>query len=234
DRNELYSSYSSIQKIVWEQVLLLSIYARQTYFSDKGNQLHQRSKLIHGLRFSGRHKLMPFILELIEKGCSNTEIISFLLKLKENKDINKNVGEELTENLTIVEKLLIKIKPKLERESHSIISNANEILRYLEEKQIAFSALNNNEHPYSYYSMYQALSKPFLIFNKMLSVDLSLEELDRTVLFLFREYLKNKKKNFTTPLFSIQEFIDNNTFEKILNHIEVNEFNINFDDLNIF
>jgi len=219
---------------VWEQVLLLSIYARQTYFSDKGNQLHQRSKLIHGLRFSGRHKLMPFILELIEKGCSNTEIISFLLKLKENKDINKNVGEELTENLTIVEKLLIKIKPKLERESHSIISNANEILRYLEEKQIAFSALNNNEHPYSYYSMYQALSKPFLIFNKMLSVDLSLEELDRTVLFLFREYLKNKKKNFTTPLFSIQEFIDNNTFEKILNHIEVNEFNINFDDLNIF
>lgn len=133
-------AHSSIQKIVWEQVLLLSIYARQTYFSDKGNQLHQRSKLIHGLRFSS-DKLMPFILELIEKGCSNTEIISFLLKLKENKDINKNIGEELTENLTIVEKLLIKIKPKFERERHSIISNANEILRYLEEKQICFFSI---------------------------------------------------------------------------------------------
>lgn len=234
DRNELYSSYSSIQKIVWEQVLLLSIYARQTYFSDKGNQLHQRSKLIHGLRFSGRDKLMPFILELIEKGCSNTEIISFLLKLKENKDINEVSDKELTENLSIVEKLLIKIKPKLEIESRSIISNANEILRYLEEKQIAFSALNNNEHPYSYYSMYQALSKPFFIFNKMLSVDLSVEELDRIVLCLLRDYLKDKKKNFNTLLFSIQEYFDNDTFEKILNHIEINKFNINFDDLNIY
>lgn len=82
--------------------------------------------------------------------------------------------------------------------------------------------------------MYQALSKPFFIFNKMLSVDLSVEELDRIVLCLLRDYLKDKKENFNTLLFSIQEYFDNDTFEKILNHIEINKFNINFDDLNIY
>lgn len=233
DRNDLYSSYSSIQKIAWEQTLLLSIYSRQVYFSNKGSQLHQRAKLIDRLRFLGRDRLKPFVLELIEKGCSSTEIITFLLKLKENEEPTKNLEDELTENLSTIEKLLKKIKPQLEKERHSIISNANEILRDLEEKQIAFPKLKNDEHPYSYYSIYQSLTQPFSIFSKLLSIGLDIEKMDSIVLNLVRNYLKDKYKNFTNSLLSFQIFI-NDDFDKILNYIETNKININFDDLNIY
>jgi len=234
DRNELYNSYSAAQKIVWEQALLLSIYTRQVYFSDKGNQLHQRAKLIHRLQFSGREKLKPFVLELIENGCSNTEIISFLLKLKENEKMEKSSEDDLKENSGIVEKFLKKIKPQFEKESRAIILNENEILRDLEEKQIAFPTVKNNQHPYSYYSMYKSLTDPFLIFGKILSVDLSLDGLDNQVLYWIRDYLKNKKINLSTNLFSITEYFEKDSFEKILDHINSNNFNINFYELSVY
>jgi hypothetical protein len=240
DRNELYNSYVSVQKIVWEQVLALSIYARQVYFSDKGNQFHQRAKLIYGVGFLGRDKLKPYVLELVEKGCSSTEIITFLLKLKEsaestiNIEASKNVEDELKEDSSVVEKLLRKIKPQLRNEGYTIIANANQILLYLDEKQIAFPSSKNGEYPYSYYAMYKSLNNPFQIFSKMLSVDLSLESMDSLILHIIRNFLKNEKTDFFNLLFSISEYFDNDNLDKVINHIELKNYELNINDLSIY
>lgn len=236
NRKELYGAYNSLNKIVWEQVLLISIYSRQVYATDQANQFHQRLKLIHRLKFVDLKILQPFILELIESGCGSREITSFLLKLIESQD-TKNEREELTENLTIVEKLLVKITPKFEREGSSIIIEADRILNYLEDKQIAFSKVIN-EHPYSYYSMYKVLSDPLSIFSKMLSFDPSEEEFDNIVLRLLNQYIQNLERE--NPFLNIKKtsswlpYKFHDTFETLLKYAEDNKLVINSDDLNIY
>lgn len=226
DHKELYSSYSSIYKIVWEQVLLISIYARQIYATDQANQFHQRFKLIHESKFLDMDGLQPFILELIEAGCGSTEINLFLLKVKENE----NVCEEATDDLSIVEKLLIKIKPKLE--SYRIRSDVNRILSSLENKQIAFPKLTNVP-PYSYYSMYQVLRDPLFIFEKMLSLDPSEEALDNTVLLFLNDYL-NDKSEFPLRLNFNHSFKFYDTLGAWLKYVEDDKLGIDSTKLNIY
>ncbi len=224
DRNELYSSYSAIQKIMWEQVLLLCIYSRQLYFSKQGSQVHQRVKLINRIHFAGRDKLKPFILELIEHGCSSTEIITFLLKFISKEDVQ----DQPEENLDIVSKLyracIKRISPQSEIDKNRLINNAKEILKDIEEKQIAFPSSKEDEHPYSYFSMYQSLRNSFEIFKKLLEIDTQIEKMDLIVLRSAKKYLKNG------VIINSPTFISN--FDELLKYILDN--NRNCDSLNIY
>ena len=155
NQREIFDQTLNAWKMMWEQLLMIAIYARQQYMqSNQSNadNFHQRMKMIHLLNHEYSYRarsnlsfdkdipdIFDKVLALIEDECGSTKIIEFLL------------DEEVSQ----------------------IQTSKKRILSQMEQAKIAFSP-NENEsdykRSYSYYSLYKILHNPIFYISKIMSI----------------------------------------------------------------
>lgn len=182
DGKKLTKDFSNIQKLAWEQVLLLCIDSRQRGYNASLYSEHKS--------FQSKMDLIALTEDLcykIDEGeVPNFEILEFVVKFL---DSNKGIVE-LTKQLLL--------KSENEAESDKIKLLLNEI----ERRRISFSALK--ELPptppisYSHYEMYISLNRPIRLFNPLLNIP----QLSNTMVFIeefiniFKQYIRIKYGGF--------------------------------------
>lgn len=140
-------------KMMWEQLLMNAIYARQQYMqSNQSNadNFHQRMKMVHLLNREYRYRagsnlsfdkdipeIFHKVLALIEDECGSTKIIEFLL----------------------------------DEEDSQFQTSKKRILSQMEQAKIAFSPNGSDyKRSYSYYSLYEILHDPIFYISKLMSI----------------------------------------------------------------
>lgn len=152
NQREIFDQTSNAWKMIWEQLLMIAIYARQQYIqSDQSNadNFQQRMKMIHLLRreYQSRHRdifldkdipeIFHQVLALIEDECGSNKIIEFLL----------------------------------DEEASPYQTSKKRILSQMEQAKIAFSPTSaHHKRDYSYYSLYEILHDPIFYISKLLSI----------------------------------------------------------------
>lgn len=162
----------SVYKMVWEQVLLLSIYTRQ--------QLMEQDTILVESHVNFFHKLK--LVELLWTERSEAEIEEckkeyeelregILLRIEEYNDIHK-----ITDYLT-----------NISNNSKSKTSSdlAKSFLMKIAERHISFSGrelFTHHKHFYSYYAMYRSLTESVSVFRKILELDFSEKRISDLIL----------------------------------------------------
>lgn len=153
NQREIFDQTLNAWKMMWEQLLMIAIYARQQYMqSNQSNadNFHQRMKMIHLIKreyLSRKQSNLSFdkdipeifqkVLALIEEECGSTKIIEFLL------------DDEVSQLQTSKKRILSK----------------------MEEAKIAFSPNQRDyKRDYSYYSLYEVLHDPIFYISKIMSI----------------------------------------------------------------
>ena len=153
NQREFFDQTLNAWKMMWEQVLMIAIYARQQYMQSKqsdADNFHQRMKMIHLLKCEYRSRarsnlsfdqdlpeIFQKVLALIEDECGSTKIIEFLL------------DEEVSQLQT----------------------SKKRILSQMEQAKIAFSPNGSDyKRSYSYYSLYEILHDPIFYISKLMSI----------------------------------------------------------------
>ncbi len=153
NEREIFEQTSNTWKMIWEQLLMIAIYARQQYIqSNQSNvdNFHQRMKMIHLLNYEYRSRassdfsfdkdipeIVSKVLALIEDECGSTKIIEFLLA----------------------------------EEANQYQTSKKRILSEMEKAKIAFSPTPSHcKRDYSYYSLYEILHSPIFYISKLLSL----------------------------------------------------------------
>lgn len=173
NKKELVDLTTNTYKMIWEQVLLLAISARQQYFHRDTNEgFHQRVKMVHILNKKYRN------LSEGEKN-SNKDVFLHLYKMLESECGSNKVIEYLLDD----------------EKKDSLFSVKKAVLSDMESNKIAFPSLqfnlNYNRH-YSYYSLYQILKQPIELFRMLLDIDSPLEEfIYKIVGYVAKEYIKS-------------------------------------------
>jgi|JI9StandDraft_1071089.scaffolds.fasta_scaffold71153_3 hypothetical protein len=201
NQKELVDLTTSTYKLVWEQVLLLAISARQQYFHRDTNEgFHQRVKMVHVLNKKYRG------LNESEKN-SSRDIFLHLYKMLESEYGSNKIIEYLLDD----------------EKKNSIFSIKKEILADMEKRKIAFPSLqfsdNYNRH-YSYYSLYQILKQPIELFRILLDIDNSIEDfINKMVGYVAREYIENNNSYCLKSIFRGIEAREND-FNFIIQNID--------------
>lgn len=153
NQREIFDQTLNAWKMMWEQLLMIAIYARQQYMqSNQSNadNFHQRMKMIHLLSHEYSYRagsnlsfdkdipeIFHKVLALIEDECGSTKIIEFLL------------DEEVSQFQT----------------------SKKRILSQMEQAKIAFSPNGPDyKRSYSYYSLYEILHNPIFYISKIMSI----------------------------------------------------------------
>ncbi|WPC33496.1 hypothetical protein [Acinetobacter towneri] len=153
NQREIFDQTLNAWKMMWEQLLMIAIYARQQYMqSNQSNadNFHQRMKMIHLLNHEYSYRarsnlsfdkdipdIFDKVLALIEDECGSTKIIEFLL------------DEEVSQFQT----------------------SKKRILSQMEQAKIAFSPNRPDyKRSYSYYSLYEILHDPIFYISKIMSI----------------------------------------------------------------
>ncbi|MFG0635062.1 hypothetical protein [Acinetobacter soli] len=151
NQREILDQTLNAWKMMWEQLLMIAIYARQQYMqSNQSNadNFHQRMKMIHLLSHEysyragsnssfDKDEIFHKVLALIEDECGSTKIIEFLL------------DEEVSQFKT----------------------SKKHILNGMELAKIAFSPNRPDyKRSYSYYSLYEILHNPISHISKIMSI----------------------------------------------------------------
>jgi hypothetical protein len=174
-KKELLTLSLNAWKMIWEQLLLLAINARQQYFkSDSSDNFHQRIKMVHILKeelmsrrgYQGRSgfseedsQIFREIYKMLESESGSNQIIKYLLDDKEEN------------------------KP---------LSVKRVILRKMEKNKIAFPPAINCVRYYSYYSHYQILKDPIVFFQKLLHIPFPTGEfIDNITVTTVRRVIEN-------------------------------------------
>lgn len=207
---------NNIWKMVWEQVLMLSLYTRQQYIYNNYLGFHQRMSLIQAMedvRIEGR----VYVSYMdggddVEKINNFNRIYSSILKKLENgdgsNDILKFLFDSSKEDNNSIEK---KIRDKIE------------------ERSIAFSSRKDNTLLYTYYSMYRSLACFVPIIQKLLSLkELSVDDIKSKLYRSIKDYMEIGNlawvKNFSISdaFLGPSEYIEKNRerFEKIIQNNE--------------
>lgn len=161
---------NSIYKMMWEQVLLLALYARQQFIEQKQEwgypveskiNFENKLKLINLLSDQGEenHKnLHDSILDKIERYEDIHSITSYLMSFNEQKD-----GE--------------------------VFSPAQALLHNIAKHHISFISKDSNtsKHPYSYYAMHKIITYPLWVFQNLLSINFSKNYIDTHFLQAIKE-----------------------------------------------
>ncbi|MBU2972575.1 hypothetical protein KO527_24885 [Pseudoalteromonas sp. C2R02] len=201
-RKELINSFNNIQKMAWEQILLLAIYSRhKCYFSldNKENKnMLAKIKLIKALDKLEDSELMQQVLHSLHDGQGSNSIIKLLHELFEKS--KKNLSPE------------------------------NSLLRKIEEDNIAFPACH--EKPlYSYYALYKILNNPIGIFSELLNIKNLEINFERYIEIYLADYM-SKKHYFSRGTLSdknhslIQSLTYEPTLKELISYIEDNQISI--------
>ncbi|EOX5558853.1 hypothetical protein ACPSVL_001130 [Yersinia enterocolitica] len=153
DHKKIRKNYQLIQKLAWEQVLLLAIYSRQYCYSPEANP--------HHVGALARVSLLAHASELSRQRTSNqedkspwelTELVTTLL--------NQGKG-----SVAIVKQLL---KQAEHEESSALSSDCQNLLNRMEREGISFAG--GNYPCYSWYTLYIALTDPISLFQELLAI----------------------------------------------------------------
>lgn len=153
NQREFFDQTLNAWKMMWEQLLMIAIYARQQYMqSNQSNadNFQQRMKMVHLLIREYRHRvgsnlsfdkdipeIFQKVLALIEDECGSNKIIEFLL----------------------------------DEEASQLQTSKKRILSEMEQAKIAFSPTpNNSKRDYSYYSLYEILYDPIFYISELMSI----------------------------------------------------------------
>ena len=153
NQREIFDQTSNAWKMMWEQLLMIAIYARQQYMQfnqSNADNFQQRMKMVHLLNREYRYRagsnlsfdkdipeIYQKVLALIEDECGSTKIIEFLL------------DEEVSQFQT----------------------SKKRILSQMEQAKIAFSPTPADyKRDYSYYSLYEILHDPIFYISKLMSI----------------------------------------------------------------
>lgn len=177
NKRELHGQALNTWKMMWEQILILALYARQQYFKEsaEAENFQQRIKMIHLLSCEYASKnnsnlsfdkdireIFQKTLDLIEDECGSTKIIEFLL----------------------------------DEETSTLQTSKKCILSKMEEAKIAFSPMPHHyTRDYSYYSLYSILHNPIFFISKLLSISEPDEHvITNTVITTIYDYLCQNKR----------------------------------------
>lgn len=177
NQREIFDQTLNAWKMMWEQLLMIAIYARQQYIqSNQSNadNFQQRMKMVHLLireygNSVGRNlsfdkdipEIVQKVLALIEDECGSTKIIEFLL------------DEEVSQFQT----------------------SKKRILSQMEQAKIAFSPTPiDSKRDYSYYSLYKILHNPIFYISKIMSIPVPDKEvIHATVVKTTYDYLEENR-----------------------------------------
>jgi len=153
DHKKIRKNYQLIQKLAWEQVLLLAIYSRQHCYSQEANPHHvgalaRVSLLAHASELSRQRannrednspwELTELVTTLLDKGKGSVAVVKQLLTHAENED-----GSALS-------------------------TDCNYLLRIMERVGISFEG--GNLPCYSWFTIYVALTNPIGLFQQLLAI----------------------------------------------------------------
>lgn len=177
NQREIFEQTSNTWKMMWEQLLMIAIYARQQYMQlnqSNADNFHQRMKMIHLLSREYQSarpnhsfdkdipEIFHTVLALIEDECGSTKIIEFLL------------DEEASQYQTSKKRILSK----------------------MEQAKIAFSPTpSEHKRDYSYYSLYEILNDPIFYISKLLSIPVPDKQvIHSTVVNTLYDYLAQNRR----------------------------------------
>ncbi|EJE4162868.1 hypothetical protein M3916_002983 [Vibrio parahaemolyticus] len=209
DHGLFIKKYINIQKMAWEQILLLCFYSRQRCYDVAQNNeitgFMAKMKLVHeAYLICGQptqsdsespndYGLLTLVLELLDNGKGSVEITQVLLK-------HQNSTDKWSEE-------------------------CGELLQKMEINCIAFSVPSIFSSPlvYSHYAMYKALSDPISLFQPLLYIeDISSDEVFEAFLInYFRRYVRKKYGGI------LQDKLDtktSDTLDKVKNITSLEEF----------
>lgn len=198
NQREIFDQNLNAWKMMWEQLLMIAIYARQQYMqSNQSNadNFHQRMKMIHLLshEYSCRAgsnlsfdkdipEIFHKVLALIEDECGSTKIIEFLL------------DEEVSQFKT----------------------SKKRILNGMEQAKIAFSPNGPDyKRSYSYYSLYKILHNPIFYISKIMSIPVPDKQIiHATVVDVTYNYLAKNRPFFLSINENLIEELSKSTEDK--------------------
>ena len=193
NQREIFDQTLNAWKMMWEQLLMIAIYARQQYMQfnqSNADNFQQRMKMVHLLNREYRYRagsnlsfdkdipeIFHKVLALIEDECGSTKIIEFLL------------DEEVSQFQT----------------------SKKRILSQMEQAKIAFSPNGPDyKRSYSYYSLYEILHNPIFYISKIMSIPVPDKQvIHATVVNTTYDYLaQNRRFLLSRNENSIEKFED--------------------------
>ncbi len=173
-------SADSVYKMVWEQVLLLSIYTRQQLFE-------QDTILVESnLNFENKLKLVQLLCEARSK----EEIKDYQEPYEELRDGILQRIEEYNHIHQITD-YLMDVSKTHENKVYSDL--AKWFLTKISSQHISFSSREQfkwHKHPYSYYAMYKSLTESLSVFRKILDLEFSEKDISAQIFNCIRSEYK--------------------------------------------
>lgn len=153
DHRKIHKQYQLIQKLAWEQVLLLAIYSRQYCYVPEVNPYHtgalaRMSLLAHATELSRQRSQDPED----KSPWQLTELVTTLL----------NQGEG---SVAIVKQLLEQAE---QEERNALSDGCSNLLSRMEREGISFAG-GHSPH-YNWYTLYVALTDPVGLFQQLLTI----------------------------------------------------------------
>lgn len=182
---EIEVNATNIWKLVWEQVLLLAMYARRCYDGERSqvSSFHQRMKLLSLMdELEGKHKktdlsqgeisdISSVIRDMVEDNKSSNDILEYLFN-----DTNDRKYFALGEPATTKKRIRSKMA----------------------EQGVAFPSLTKDKLKYSYYSLYKVLKDPIAVFQRLLEYpEPDVTFIENTIYICIAEYIQNQKIMFS-------------------------------------
>lgn len=178
---------TNIWKMVWEQVLLVAIYARRCYDGERPqvSSFHQRMKLlslIEGLE--GKYKNTDFSQGEI------SDVSSIIRDMVEDNKSSNDILEYLFDDANDREYVIDQEKTTTKKRIRSRMA----------EQGIAFPALPKGGLEYSYYSLYRVLKDPITVFQRLLEYpEPDIAFIENTIYGCIANYIQEQKNKFSFP-----------------------------------
>lgn len=178
---------TNIWKMVWEQVLLVAIYARRCYDGERPqvSSFHQRMKLlslIEGLE--GKYKNTDFSQGEI------SDVSSVIRDMVEDNKSSNDILEYLFDDANDREYVIDQEKTTTKKRIRSRMA----------EQGIAFPALPKGGLEYSYYSLYRVLKDPITVFQRLLEYpEPDIAFIENTIYGCIANYIQEQKNKFSFP-----------------------------------
>lgn len=178
---------TNIWKMVWEQVLLVAIYARRCYDDERPqvSSFHQRMKLlslIEGLE--GKYKNTDFSQGEI------SDVSSVIRDMVEDNKSSNDILEYLFDDANDREYVIDQEKTTTKKRIRSRMA----------EQGIAFPALPKGGLEYSYYSLYRVLKDPITVFQRLLEYpEPDIAFIENTIYGCIANYIQEQKNKFSFP-----------------------------------
>ena len=188
---------TNIWKMVWEQVLLVAIYARRCYDDERPqvSSFHQRMKLlslIEGLE--GKYKNTDFSQGEI------SDISSVIRDMVEDNKSSNDILEFLFDDASDREYVAAQVKTTTKKRIRSKMA----------EQGIAFPALSEGGLKYSYHSLYRVLKDPIDVFQRLLEYpEPDTAFIENTIYSCIANYIQEQKAKFSFVEDNLEHSLEN-------------------------